>query len=260
MHPDIEKLITIAKESGEVTEKQKEIILRKAEKLGEDIDEVEMILESLKLKRESAAKGQDTKLRKCPRCGAIVPAMEMKCPECGFSMEREADSSAFIRDYISELQREFTKIDSRGGDYYVKMNKKMTAIKGFTVPLTKQAQLMAFNFANSRYLSMCGRELCETEKAEKAAWLSKAKEFYSNIASMENNDSMTEQWLEKNKEILTIKGRKKLSFGSILIIVAVFVAVYYEWTALPWGSFWRFVVILYTLIMLCIVPSTMKDV
>lgn len=45
MHPDIEKLINIAKESGELTDKQKEIILRKAEKLGEDPDEAELILD-----------------------------------------------------------------------------------------------------------------------------------------------------------------------------------------------------------------------
>ena len=47
MHSDIEKLINIAREGGELTEKQKEIILRKAEELGEDVDETEMILESI---------------------------------------------------------------------------------------------------------------------------------------------------------------------------------------------------------------------
>jgi hypothetical protein len=45
MHPDIEKLITLALADGVVSEKEREIILRKAEKLGLDIDEVEMYLE-----------------------------------------------------------------------------------------------------------------------------------------------------------------------------------------------------------------------
>jgi len=45
MHPDIEKLITLALSDGTVTEKEREIILRKAEKLNLDIDEVEMYLE-----------------------------------------------------------------------------------------------------------------------------------------------------------------------------------------------------------------------
>ena len=45
MHPDIEKLINIAKERDELTEEQKEVILRKAGQLGEDVDEIEFILE-----------------------------------------------------------------------------------------------------------------------------------------------------------------------------------------------------------------------
>lgn len=46
MHPEIEKLIDMALVDGQVTDKEREIILRKAEKLGLDIDEVEMYLES----------------------------------------------------------------------------------------------------------------------------------------------------------------------------------------------------------------------
>jgi len=44
-HPEIEKLIKMALADGQVTDKEREIILRKAEKLGLDIDEVEMYLE-----------------------------------------------------------------------------------------------------------------------------------------------------------------------------------------------------------------------
>ena len=45
MHPEIEKLINMALSDGQVTDKEREIILRKAEKLGLDLDEVEMFLE-----------------------------------------------------------------------------------------------------------------------------------------------------------------------------------------------------------------------
>ena len=45
MHPEIENLINMAIADGEVTEKERAIILRKAEGFGEDKDEVEMILE-----------------------------------------------------------------------------------------------------------------------------------------------------------------------------------------------------------------------
>lgn len=45
MHPEIEKLIEMALADEQVTEKEREIILRKAEKLDLDLDEVEMYLE-----------------------------------------------------------------------------------------------------------------------------------------------------------------------------------------------------------------------
>lgn len=45
MNPEIDKLINLALTDGQVTDKEREIILRKAEKLGLDVDEVEMYLE-----------------------------------------------------------------------------------------------------------------------------------------------------------------------------------------------------------------------
>jgi uncharacterized protein (TIGR02145 family) len=45
MNPEIEKLIEMALVDGQVTDKEREIILRKADKLGLDVDEVEMYLE-----------------------------------------------------------------------------------------------------------------------------------------------------------------------------------------------------------------------
>ena len=45
MHPELDKLIEMALADGQVTEKEREIILRKAEKLGLDVDELEMYLE-----------------------------------------------------------------------------------------------------------------------------------------------------------------------------------------------------------------------
>ena len=45
MHTEIENLINMALADGEVTEKERAIILRKAESLGIDKDEVEMILD-----------------------------------------------------------------------------------------------------------------------------------------------------------------------------------------------------------------------
>jgi hypothetical protein len=45
MNPELEKLVQMSLVDGQVTDKEREIILRKAVKLGLDVDEVEMYLE-----------------------------------------------------------------------------------------------------------------------------------------------------------------------------------------------------------------------
>ena len=45
MHPEIEKLIELALADGQVTERERNVILKKAKSLGVDEDEVEMILD-----------------------------------------------------------------------------------------------------------------------------------------------------------------------------------------------------------------------
>ena len=47
MNPELEKLITLAAADGIITDKQREIILLKAEALGVDPDEVEIYLENI---------------------------------------------------------------------------------------------------------------------------------------------------------------------------------------------------------------------
>lgn len=47
MHPELDKLIEMALADGQVTDKEREIILRKADKLSLDVDEVEMYLEGI---------------------------------------------------------------------------------------------------------------------------------------------------------------------------------------------------------------------
>lgn len=49
MYPELQKLIEMAILDGNLTVKKREIILRKAEKIGYDIDEVEMYLENMLL-------------------------------------------------------------------------------------------------------------------------------------------------------------------------------------------------------------------
>lgn len=113
MHPEIENLINMALADGEVTEKERGIILRKAETLGIDRDEVEMIIDGkIALQKRELGHSQLTKenisnksgdIKKCPSCGASVQAFATKCSDCGHEF-RNIDSANSIKELIKKLE------------------------------------------------------------------------------------------------------------------------------------------------------------
>jgi len=111
MHPEIENLINMALADGEVTEKERGIILRKAEILGIDKDEVEMILDgkialyNKQVNPISAPKSnKQGDLKKCPSCGAPVHSFVSKCGDCGHEFRNvEAVRSSIL---LSKLMNE----------------------------------------------------------------------------------------------------------------------------------------------------------
>ena len=112
MNPEIENLINMALADGEVTEKERLIILRKAESLGLDQDEIEMILDGkIALLNKQSAYLENTKppsqkecdIKKCPSCGAQVQSFSTKCNDCSHEF-RNIDSSNSIKQLISKLE------------------------------------------------------------------------------------------------------------------------------------------------------------
>ena len=90
----IEALISVALADGVLTEKEKQVLFKKAEAEGINRDEFEMVLDARlvelqKAEKEKAEKSapKSTKygdVHKCPVCGAIIPALSGICPECGY--------------------------------------------------------------------------------------------------------------------------------------------------------------------------------
>lgn len=138
MHPDLERLINIAKESGELSERQKEIILRKAKSLGENVDEVEVLIDTVpKATSKSTSSGRE-KLKKCPNCGAVITDVVMKCPECGyvFSVVEANDSS----------QKLFEKLNNAKS-----LQTKKQIIESFPIPNSKE-DLLEFLLLSRPYV------------------------------------------------------------------------------------------------------------
>lgn len=105
MKQEIIDLIEIAIADGEITEKERSIILRKAEALGEDEDEVEMILEGklAMLKKQAKPIMENAgNIIKCPQCKADIPSFSTKCEYCGHEF-RNLERSKTVRDLLDEL-------------------------------------------------------------------------------------------------------------------------------------------------------------
>lgn len=106
----IENLINFALADGELTEKEKQILFKKAEEAGVDLDEFEMVLEAKLFEKQKSAKPvsvapKSDKLgdvRKCPACGAIAETFATKCSDCGTEF-RNIEASQNIIKFFEKL-------------------------------------------------------------------------------------------------------------------------------------------------------------
>lgn len=93
----IEALISAALADGMLTEKEKQVLFKKAQAQGIDLDEFEIILDARLVELEKAEKAKAAAsapksnkvgdVKKCPVCGAIVQSYLGACPECGYGFE-----------------------------------------------------------------------------------------------------------------------------------------------------------------------------
>lgn len=164
MNQEIENLIDIALADGEVTEKERGIILRKAQALGEDDDEVEMILEgkialmnkeknALNVQIDSLQTTKQGVVKKCPSCGSAVSSFQTNCSDCGHEF-RNIEVISSINKLHKELQNVEEVERNRPRSWAEKLdgelavakavaNRQKAIISSFPVPNAKE-DLMEF--------------------------------------------------------------------------------------------------------------------
>lgn len=143
---EIEKLINLALEDGELTEKEKQVLFKKAQAKGIDLDEFEMYLDT-RIARLSKNKKQDSnlsapkstptaqttqtegKIRKCPICGGTVPAFATNCPDCKYDMGGVGISSSVAKELSQKIDEIYAEAEAQKKD--LRLNGKLSQRKSF---------------------------------------------------------------------------------------------------------------------------------
>ena len=144
----LENLIKAALQDGILSEQEKASIIKRAEAEGEDINEVDIYIQSLIQKRlqELAKKQQEaetasivaqkkeqdareaaeleeerqrnTIMRKCPSCGKSIPALSNVCPECKHVIDSyESDSK--LMEMIKMITAASEHLSIGSNDFYL---------------------------------------------------------------------------------------------------------------------------------------------
>ena len=162
----LENLIEMALMDGELTEKEKQVLFKKAEGLGVDLDEFEMVLEARLFAKNKADAAIATPpaqpaapaapksdkfgdVKKCPACGAMAESFKTKCPDCGHEFSNVGANVSIeklfkmLNDCESERKERpspfniFAKANSNIHADKVTLKKK-SIISGFPIPNTKE--------------------------------------------------------------------------------------------------------------------------
>lgn len=158
----IENLINLALADGELTEKEKQILFKKAEAAGIDLDEFEMVLDAKLFEKQQTVKAAAPSVaaprsdkfgdvKKCPACGAIAQSFQTKCSDCSHEFSNIGANVSIgklfemLNACENDRKEEGNSITGAFGSLMAKglgqgdkvTEKKKSIISGFPIPNTK---------------------------------------------------------------------------------------------------------------------------
>lgn len=117
MNAELEKIVDSVLANGELTDRSRELLMKKAEQLGVDLLDFELELESKIAQKKASTNGplpiyssntpqsnKDGDLKKCPSCGAPVQSFATKCSDCGHEY-RNTNASFTVQNLNDKLMK-----------------------------------------------------------------------------------------------------------------------------------------------------------
>ena len=165
MHTELETLVNNLLSKGELSERSRDLLMKKAEQLSVDAIDFELELEGIIADYKAITKSPLVKsnnegdLKKCPACGAPVYSFVSKCGDCGHEF-RNIEAVSSIKALHLELQKGEDDERNKPRSWAEKMdgelavakavaNRHKSIIASFPVPNAKEDLLEFLSIANS---------------------------------------------------------------------------------------------------------------
>jgi hypothetical protein len=225
MHSELETLINNLLSKGELTERSRELLMKKAEQLGVDAIDFELELEGRiaenKAKTDalspSAKSNKEGDLKKCPSCGAPVSSFNTICSDCGheFRNTQAASSIQKLYDEIqkieeSERSRERSWAQKIDGDMGIQKSiaaRQASAISAFPVPNTREDLLEFLSIASSEAKKKLSLFIMNAhpDAILKQAWQTKCEQVITKARLSMKDDKRTLEEVESYAKQLKIR-------------------------------------------------------
>jgi hypothetical protein len=245
MNPEIEKLIDLALADGQITIKERNVILKKATELGVDADEVEMVLDGKLHQLEANKPKQKEKvgnIKTCPACGGSINSFEFKCVSCGHELSN-VKISGILEKFelrLNEIQNLNIKRINLENDILYEQRKvrekaklKAEFITNFKVPIDKES-VVSFLFHTIPNFSSVSQESIlamgeDSESILRQAFRAKAVELINVSKLMFKDDTVfLNQISEIEKNIIKTQKTEKAGqkvFWIVILICILFAAI-----------------------------------
>lgn len=125
--PEMESLIEATLQDGILTEQEKNVLIKRAQNEGIDIDELDVYIQSILQKRHQAEAAEDAEndrrskmgsLKKCPNCGHPIQSGAVVCPACNYAFNVTGHQNTVA----VELQKELREISNSYKDDIKKLS------------------------------------------------------------------------------------------------------------------------------------------
>lgn len=101
---ELEALIEAVLADGVITETERKVLYEEARREGVDPRKVEIMVEARLHKMQKTIDDSKQKVRKCPSCGEIIPAMTAVCPSCGYVVDVSNSDNKALDKFIGEIE------------------------------------------------------------------------------------------------------------------------------------------------------------